>query len=611
MPAPAKGGGDALFLYERQCRVREVDVLHPTRLMKGLSAVLVLALGAALVASYWHNNAWRDWVGALVFDNSRRVSFARSGSDIPFSPIFSGIAAIDGNQLALADYGRLYCLRLDSGDLRVVEPRINATLPPVWVPTGLAFDAVRKHLFVANYFGNQVYEGSLDCTTAKFTILGAITSKDTISPENVALSEDGATMAVANYDGGNVVAFRRKSNGEWAELWSQPVPFAHAVAILNGAAYGSSLQHGTLERFDLETGRVLLRVGKKGWNPKRNEMLWPTALAVREGRLLLSDAHTGLVCQLEALELEAEWCFGGNGPSSTQLNMPYAVATVGTDIAITSTFQGRVLVIRREGGVANVLADYVPSGQAWADAESLMHNPQLPTGAWLPSYQRAWPSKTPYVSKCDLGEPVEGLHCGFGSLWKGGKRWIEFPRIGGVLNTCGLYYFVQSYRGERGTILFSPQNACLIYLSREEAGEVGVAVRRVKQGSWRVGDYLVSESEVLSLARIETELRTVLSTIGAARRGGVLLPADAAALFFPDVPDAKAQMEAFAKRLRAALISPEERHFAEIYLACTLENCAATTLRVLALSISSVNRAGTTLETRYLPCFLSGARCLA
>jgi len=98
MPAPAKGGGDALFLYERQCRVREVDVLHPTRLMKGLSAVLVLALGAALVASYWHNNAWRDWVGALVFDNSRRVSFARS--QISHShPYFPGLLRLMATNL--------------------------------------------------------------------------------------------------------------------------------------------------------------------------------------------------------------------------------------------------------------------------------------------------------------------------------------------------------------------------------------------------------------------------------------------------------------------------------------------------------------------------------
>ena len=372
-------------------------------LTKTALLVLVIGIGAisavALVADR-RSVAWRDWVKPVGLDNARRISFVRSSSDIPFSPIFVTAAAINQNQIALADYRHLYCLQRDLGHLSVVDPFLDGRRPPVWEPTGLAYDPVRKHLFVANYHGNQVYEGLIDCETRRFVVVGAVASSETISPENVALSDDGATVAVANYDAGTVVVFRRMGKDKWTPLWSQRVPLAHGIAIFGGAAYATGLQDGTLTRFDLETGRILLRVGKKGWNPRRNEMLWPTALAVHDQRLLLSDAHTGLVCQLDSEQLRPEWCLGGNGPSPKHFNAPYGVASLGVDIVVVSTFQGRVLVIRPEPSAINVIEDYVPDGQAWTDAERLALNPRVPPSAWLPTYERAWLAKMPYVSEC-------------------------------------------------------------------------------------------------------------------------------------------------------------------------------------------------------------------
>jgi Lactonase, 7-bladed beta-propeller len=575
---------------------------------------VIVAVAATAFVTRWWTDPWRNWVGPIALDDARRISFVRSPSNIHFAPLFVGVAAIDEGHLVLADYSRLYCLQLDSGHLSVVKPDLDGGWPPTWIPTGVAYDQERKHLFVTNYRGNQVFEGLLDCTAQSFSILHTIASRDTISPENVAVSEDGATLAVANYDGGNIATFRRDSSGQWTALWSQRVPSAHGVAILHRAAYATSLQDGTVARFDLDTGRLLRRKGGKGWNPRRNETLWPTALTRYRQRLLLSDAHTGLVCQLDPEELKREWCFGGNGPSPEQFNMPYGVTSLGTDIAVASSFQGRVLVIRREHDVAKALADYVPDDRTWLDIARIRRNLEIPASAWLPTYQRPWISKAPYgpyLSDCDLGTPLEGLRCGYGSVWKDSKQQIQLPRTGGVLNSCGYYYFVESYRGKVGTTLFSPQNACLVYLSREASGAVGLIVRRIRQGSWRVGDYIVSGSEVLAFSDLDADFRAVLARIQTKRlHGGVLLPEDAARVFFPDLDDSETRVTVFAKRLRVALESPEERAFTQIYLACNREQCAATKLRDLARALSNA-KGNVTLESKYLPCFLSGARCLA
>ena len=189
---------------------------------------------------------------------------------------------------------------------------------------------------------------------------------------------------------------------------------------------------------------------------------------------------------------------------------------------------------------------------------------------------------------------------------------MDLPHSGGVLNPCGYYYFVESFRGKLGTILFSPQNGCLIYLSREQSGEVGLLTYRVRQGAWRVDDYLVSESQVLSLPEVEADLRTILAKVQTKRsHGGVLLLEDAATIFLPDTHDRTARIAAFEMRLRATLASAEGQTFIQMYLACTSDTCDGPNLRVLALSLSENKEPGVTLESKYLPCFLSGARCLA
>ena len=555
---------------------------------------------------------WRKRVEPLAFDsNAVRVGLTRDGQKLSLAPMFVGVAAIDRRHIALVDYAHLYCLELDSGSLKPAAPILERDRqPPMWVPTGLAYDNARQRLFVANYLGNQVYEGMLDCDRGVFSIVAGIASRDTISPENVALSNDGATLAVASYDGNNITAFRRARSGDWRSQWTFALAAAHGVAILGDQVFATGLAGRELVRIDLTSGARTGRVGSLGWNPWAHQMLWPTSVLARHGQLVLSDAHTGLVCLLDPSRLQAQRCFGGNGPLAEHLNMPYSVAALGDDLLVASTFQGRVLVVRlqaRRG--ASILADYAASFDGWKEIDGLVARHSWPSNAGLPSYRWEWEGNG-YLRECELAPPLHGLRCGYGELQRGARR-MQLPLMTGLLNQCGYYYFVEAYRGREGTILFSPQNKCVVYVWQGKHGEVGLLSRQVSQGGWRVGNWFVSPGEVLSLESMEQEFLSTLSRIDDIRVGSVLLPRDAARLFFPGVPDDADRLRNLQQKLAAVLTSEKGASFVRLYLGCTDGSCPTEELGALAMSGSQDGDAEGNLESAFLPCFLAGARCLS
>ena len=107
---------------------------------------------------------------------------------------FVSAAEIDRKHIALVDYSNLYCLDTETASVRVV-PRPRA-LTGQWVPTGLAYRQNTHALYIANYRGDNIIEGSLDCSKGEFLMKSAISSPETVSPENVAISDDGKTLGI-------------------------------------------------------------------------------------------------------------------------------------------------------------------------------------------------------------------------------------------------------------------------------------------------------------------------------------------------------------------------------------------------------------------------------
>ncbi|MDK2744688.1 MAG: hypothetical protein H8K03_16765 [Nitrospira sp.] len=573
-----------------------------------LMTVVVLGL-IILVVKQAGSTQWKQRVEPLAYDGHTR-QLILDGKNVPAVSPFISAVAINRRYAAVADYTHLYCLELNSGSLKLVAPILGSKGPSIWLPTGLAYDDAHQRFIVANNLGNQVYEGVLDCDETTFSIRATIASQDTITPEGVALSDGGDVLVVASYDGHNIAAFRRTGDGDWKPLWSFALRNAHGVAILGDQVFASSLERREIVRIDLMSGALNKRIGSQGWNPWDHRMLWPTSLVVHHGNLFRSDAHTGFVCSLDPQSLDTQRCFGGNGPLREHLNMPYGIASLGENLIITSTFQSRVLVVRLDtAGGATILTDYVTRTDGWEAVGGLAIQDREFQDARFPSYRRDW-SKDGYIQECDLGPPLEGFRCGYGGLHLR-KRHVRLPTMDGLVNQCGYYYFVEGLRGKFGTFLFSPQNACVIYLSIEQSGKVGLLPYHNRHGGWLIDHYLVSGDQALSLTEVEMELKTMLTKLQDKRdRDGVLLPDDAATVFCPGWPDRTARNIAFETKLKATLTSSEGQHFVRTYLACTRDICAGTDLQKIAALLSNSEDANMTLESRYLPCFLSGARCL-
>lgn len=571
-----------------------------------VAAGLVVFVVLAAPSSSWLGAHWQDRIESLRFAaTSRHVRMHDTSGRLEIGPSFVGVAAIPEG-FALVDYSNLYCLDAGTGLLRRVRPIIGDRPPGMWVPTGLAYDAAAGHLFVANYLGNEVYEGRLNCGDAAFSIVSRIASDATISPENVALSADASMLAVASYDGSNVSLFRRIDPGPWQPVWRRDLGLAHGVAILGQSVFATGLQARELVRLDVRTGIVLQRVGGAGWNPWRQRMLWPTSLLAFEGRLLISDAHTGLICILDVERLAPERCFGGNGPDRTHFNMPYALGIAGRSLAVTSTFQGRLLLLDLQPHGIDVTADFTGDDTGWS-AEEADRAPSADRG--LATYMRRWSHDDPYRGDCDLGPPLEGYTCRYGDLRgrKHPERRIAMPSTNGLLNRCGYYYFIESSRTRKGTFLLSPQNPCVLYLSVTSAGTVQMLPSEMKQASWAVNGESVSPAQAVSFDKIEHLVSATLTASESKRRGGVLLPDDAAALLLPDIGDGTERLSEFRRRLVAALPSSSGQEFAQRYLECSAAHCETSAIRALSREAQT---AGADLESLYLSCFLSGAPCV-
>src|SRR5262249_30258146 len=209
--------------------------------------------------------------------------------------------------VALADYSNIYCLDTGSAAIRLI-PRPQA-LHGAWVPTGIAYRKKAHQLYIANYLANNIIEGTLDCAKGEFSVGSVISTPDTVSPENVAITDDGNTLISANYDGNSVTAFRRGAT-DWKALWTAKVPLAHGLAIVGARVYATGLQYRRVSMIDLESGKILKQAGQLGADPERTDLMWPTGLTNFGGTLVLSDAHTGYVCSINSDTLLAETCFG-------------------------------------------------------------------------------------------------------------------------------------------------------------------------------------------------------------------------------------------------------------------------------------------------------------
>lgn len=518
------------------------------------------------------------------------------------SSSFVSGAKVDSKHVALVDYSGLYCLDTDSAALRIV-PRPKG-LKGVWSPTGIAY---RKGvLYVANYHGNNIIEGNLDCGKSEFKPQTVISTPDTVSPENVAISDDGDTIVSAQYDGSNVAAFRRGADG-WKPLWTAKVPLAHGIAIIGSRVYATGLQHRTITAFDLNSGKQLAQAGQLGADPLKTDMMWPTGLANLNGVLILSDAHTGYICSVNQSTLHTETCFGGNGAGEQKFNMPYSTVPFGKSLLILSTYSSRIAEAKVDFTKANVR---VVRDWYWTGNERV--NPSFTQERSGLARMVAFPTN-PYSSVCLMPTWLPGMTCAYAGLAnRSQSKFLRFPIAISTFKAGGEIYFVHSFPGHSAhdTYFFSPQATSILNL-RIVKDVPYMFMRQAPVGLQDNGSSLVSPTHTIAKDQVSDDFDRMFATLNTSRNKSEIVPAELASQV---LTPAGSTSDEFRSRLKASINASKSAvgaRFLARYLKCAGDTCDGDGLRkeAIAYATEQMQAQDILLDRVIIPCMLANAKC--
>ena len=282
------------------------------------------------------------------------------------SEMLASIASYDDEHFLVATYAdialinkknKTFCVLDHSGD--VIDKNVSIVKSNhTYVPTGVAVDKF-SNVYVANYLANNIIRGRISKENCKINFDYSYSSINSLGPENISLNESKDIIVSANFDGSNVTAFRI-SDGK--EIWhTSDIPSAHGVAIFENSVFASSLSERKIYKLDLDTGEKLLSRGSIGWDPLKSEFMWPTSLTQFNSKILISDAHTGYIHSINPNNLEPISYFGGNGPHTNLLNMPYSVFSDNKEISILSTFRRQIFTLKNDTGNIKEKYEFEPS----------------------------------------------------------------------------------------------------------------------------------------------------------------------------------------------------------------------------------------------------------
>ncbi len=277
------------------------------------------------------------------------------------------ITTINENDFIFADYYNVYKLNLIdkkvnklnisySSDLQKDHPEIgkktisiiNCESQPLsnQNPTGIFFHHKSKNIYIANYGFHNILIGSIKLDTNEVLINKVIDDPDMVSPENVHVSEDGKTIAVADYDASGVFVFDNLGKLKWKKLG---LSMAHGVLVKDENIYVSLLGDSKLQKYDFN-GNLISQNKNIGYSA--NQYLYPTSLIdipknikafYGNGDILVIDAHRGTINIVDdKISTLASW--GKNGSEYKYFNLPYGIAITANKLLITDTYKNRIVI---------------------------------------------------------------------------------------------------------------------------------------------------------------------------------------------------------------------------------------------------------------------------
>lgn len=259
------------------------------------------------------------------------------------------LARIDDRTLAVASYLNLWLVDTDTGILtELAKPQEVEK----WYPTGLAYDRESRELFIANYLGKDVLVLAHN-NDGTFSLKDRVVDPELVGAENITLSPDGKTFAVADFDNNGVLLFDRETR---KKRWYARVGRAHGVAYdsVGRNIIVSGLAPPQLVKIDLE-GKQQQTAGHEGWDD--DGYLWPTSVSLdpKKKQLWISDAHNGGLRQIDDT-MRTRRRSGGNGLGSRWFNMPYGTLfdADGSMWVATRSSLGSFISMLRTGYVASM-----------------------------------------------------------------------------------------------------------------------------------------------------------------------------------------------------------------------------------------------------------------
>ena len=253
-------------------------------------------------------------------------------------------AALDDDTLLLVNYHDIQSLNIRSGEVAEVGADLSRLGATSFMPTGIAVGPQSGLVYLANYLGNNILIGRLSANNITFQT--EIKGDGVISPENVALSSDENWLVSANYDGNTATAFETRS-GQYIQRWKTTVPLAHAIAVLGTQVFVSSLLLRQILVLNLEDGSVVGSFGDPGWDVYCLNFLWPTSIEIVNKQVMaITDPHTGGVYRMAFEHGRGSLMdvIGGTASGLMGLQMPYATASIGGNLAILSTFSPKIMI---------------------------------------------------------------------------------------------------------------------------------------------------------------------------------------------------------------------------------------------------------------------------
>jgi DNA-binding beta-propeller fold protein YncE len=376
------------------------------------------------------------------------------------------ITAIGDSGFLVSDYRAVHLF--DVRAARMTEITVERPAHLTYRPTDTAFDPGTATVYIANYTGNDVLVGRLNRQRARIKVERRIKDGQTISPEGVAIS--GGMLAIANYDGNNVQVFDADAAEGTAARCTIPVRLAHGITFAGPLLYATSLADRQILKIDPVACRIVAITGSEGW--RRGQFLYPTSVARDDDKtIVVADAHTGMISQIDTASMSVTATWGGNGPGALAFNMPYGVERDENAYFVASTF----------GQTIFSFTDRSWSGAvAWTPSPRWLWRPSFEQGAMLHNQGYSL-----YTSSASVQIRGSCYHPGYAAMHRcdGRRADINIPSIEGAY-----VYFLQAARTRHGAFVFSPQNAIGLYF--DDDGRAPIQIR--------IGeDHWLSDGEVV------------------------------------------------------------------------------------------------------------------